>query len=170
MDLQTDALARAGCAETFTDVVSGSKSSREGLDKLLKYIRRGDTVVVWKLDRLGRSLKNLIEMIQVLTDSGVGFKSLQENIETTTASGKLFLHIFGALAEFEKELIKERTLAGLKAAAERGRKGGRPKLMDQNKILQARALRQSEIPIGEICKTLGVSRGTLYRSLNAISP
>ncbi len=103
-------------------------------------------------------------MIQVLIDSGVEFKSLQENIDTTTASGKLFLQIFGALAEFEKELIKERTLAGLKATAERGRKGGRPKLMDQNKILQARALRQSEIPIGEICKTLGVSRGILYRN------
>ncbi len=149
LDLQTDALVRAGCKETFTDIVSGSKSSREGLDKLLKYIRRGDTVVVWKLDRLGRSLKNLIEIIQTFNEAGVGFKSLQENIDTTTASGKLFLHIFGALAEFEKELIKERTLAGLKAAAERGRKGGRPRLMDQNKILQARALRQSEIPIGE---------------------
>lgn len=164
LNLQTDALTRAGCKETFSDVVSGSKSSREGLDKLLKYVRRGDTVVVWKLDRLGRSLKNLIELIQFFNDGGIGFRSLQENIDTTTASGKLFLHIFGALAEFERELIKERTLAGLKAAAERGRKGGRPRLMDENKVLQARALRQSAIPIADICKTLGVSKGTLYRN------
>ena len=148
------------------DVGSGA-SARPKRDEIMIAARRReiDTVVVWKLDRLGRSLKNLIEIIQVLTDTGVGFKSLQENIDTTTASGKLFLHIFGALAEFEKELIRERTLAGLKAAAERGRKGGRPRLMDESKILQARALRQSEIPVGEICKTLGVSKGTLYRNI-----
>lgn len=165
LDLQKDALLKAGCQEIFDDIVSGSKSNREGLDKLLKYVRPGDTVVVWKLDRLGRSLKNLIELIQLFSEKNVGFKCLQENIDTTTASGKLFLHIFGALAEFERALIKERTLAGLKAAADRGRLGGRPRLMDENKIMQARALRQSDIPIGEICKTLGVSKGTLYRNL-----
>ena len=124
MNLQKDALTKAGCKEVFEDIISGSKSEREGLDKLLKYVRPGDTVVVWKLDRLGRSLKHLIELVQMFNERGIGFKSLQENIDTTTASGKLFLHIFGALAEFERELIKERTLAGLKAAAERGRKGG----------------------------------------------
>ena len=121
MDLQKDALVKSGCKEVFEDVISGSKSDREGLDKLLKYVRPGDTIVVWKLDRLGRSLKHLIELIQMFNDRGIGFKSIQENIDTTTASGKLFLHIFGALAEFERELIKERTLAGLKAAAERPR-------------------------------------------------
>lgn len=165
LDLQTDALAKAGCKEVYTDIVSGSKSSREGLDKLLKYIRKGDTVVVWKLDRLGRSLKNLIELIQVLNEMGVGFKSLQENIDTTTSGGKLFFHMFGAIAEFERDLIKERTIAGLKSAAERGRKGGRPRLMDSKKIQQARALYNSKIPVVEICRTLGVSKGTLYRSL-----
>ena len=113
MNLQKDALTKAGCKEVFEDIISGSKSEREGLDKLLKYIRPGDTIVVWKLDRLGRSLKHLIELIQMFNDRGIGFKSIQENIDTTTASGKLFLHIFGALAEFERELIKERTLAGI---------------------------------------------------------
>jgi DNA invertase Pin-like site-specific DNA recombinase len=165
LNLQTDALIRAGCKEIFEDVVSGFKSNREGLEKLLKYVRSGDTIIVWKLDRLGRSLKNLIELIQFFNDKNIGFKSLQENIDTTTASGKLFLHIFGALAEFERELIKERTLAGLKAAAERGRKGGRPRVMDTNKIEQARALHRSQIPVSEICKTLGISKGTLYRNI-----
>lgn len=165
LDLQTDALAKAGCKEVYTDIVSGSKSNRDGLDKLLKYIRKGDTVVVWKLDRLGRSLKNLIELIQVLNEMGVGFKSLQENIDTTTSGGKLFFHMFGAIAEFERDLIKERTIAGLKSAAERGRKGGRPRLMDHQKIQQAHALYNSKIPVVEICRTLGVSKGTLYRNL-----
>ncbi len=165
LNLQIDALTKAGCKEVFEDTASGSKSDRAGLDKLLKYIRPGDTVVVWKLDRLGRSLKHLIELVQMFNDRGIGFKSLQENIDTTTASGKLFLHIFGALAEFERELIKERTLAGLKAAADRGCKGGRPRAMDEKKIEQARALHRSQIPISEICKTLGVSKGTLYRNL-----
>jgi Site-specific recombinases, DNA invertase Pin homologs len=163
--LQKDALTKAGCKEVFEDVISGSKSERAGLEKLLKYVRPGDTVAVWKLDRLGRSLKHLIELVQMFNDRGIGFKSLQENIDTTTASGKLFLHIFGALAEFERELIRERTLAGLKAAAERGRKGGRPKAMDDKKIDQARALHRSQIPISEICKTLGISKGTLYRNI-----
>lgn len=165
MNLQKDALAKAGCKEVFEDIISGSKSERDGLEKLLKYIRQGDTVVVWKLDRLGRSLKHLIEIVQLFNDRDVGFKSIQENIDTTTASGKLFLHIFGALAEFERELIKERTLAGLKAAAERGRKGGRPRVMDEKKVQQARALHQSQIPIAEICDILKVSKGTLYRNI-----
>lgn len=165
MNLQRDALKSAGCSEIFEDVGSGAKASRDGLEKLLKYVRTGDTLVVWRLDRLGRSLRNLVELVAQLQIREVGFKSLQENIDTTTASGKLFLHIFGALAEFERELIKERTLAGLKAAAARGRKGGRPRLMDDSKILQARALHHSEIPIAEICKTLGVSKGTLYRNI-----
>ncbi|MEO5968380.1 MAG: recombinase family protein [Bdellovibrionia bacterium] len=165
LNLQTDALSQAGCQEIFQDVISGAKSQRDGLDKLLKYARNGDTVVVWKLDRLGRSLKHLIELVQIFDEKKIGFKSLQENIDTTTASGKLFLHLFGALAEFEKELIRERTLAGLRAAADRGRKGGRPRLMDAGKIQQARALHLSKIPILEICRTLGISKGTLYRSL-----
>lgn len=169
LDLQIDALKKLGCEDRniYQDTVSGSKSKREGLGAMLEYLRRGDVVVVWKLDRLARSLKNLIELVGDFEARGIGLKSIQENIDTTTASGKLFLHIFGALAEFERELIRERTLAGLKAAAERGRKGGRPRLMDVSKIEQAKALHGSQIPIAEICKTLGVSKGTLYRGLGA---
>jgi DNA invertase Pin-like site-specific DNA recombinase len=158
LDLQKDALEKAGCKEIFEDIASGSKSSREGLDRLLKYVRQGDTVVVWKLDRLGRSLRHLVEL--------VGDFQSREIIDTTTASGKLFLHIFGALAEFERELVKERTIAGLKAAAGRGRKGGRPRLMDPGKIQLAKTLhKEKSIPVQEICRTLGVSKGTLYRNL-----
>ena len=166
MNLQRDALRKAGCGDVYEDVGSGAKASREGLEALLKYARSGDTLVVWRLDRLGRSLRNLVELIAQLQARGVGFKSLQENIDTTTASGKLFLHIFGALAEFERELIRERTMAGLKAARDRGRKGGRPRLMDETKIQLAKALHsEKSIPVVEICRTLGISKGTLYRSL-----
>ena len=165
LDLQKDALVKCGCTEIFEDTISGAKSERPGLEKLLKYVRPGDTLVVWKLDRLGRSLKHLIELVQLFQERNVGFQSIQENIDTTTASGKLFLHIFGALAEFERELIRERTLAGLKSAANRGRKGGRPRAMDEKKIEQARALHRSKIAISEICRTLGISKGTLYRNL-----
>ncbi len=169
LNLQIDALKKAGCEDRniYQDTASGSKSSREGLDQMLQYLRRGDVVVVWKLDRLARSLKHLVELVADFEKRGIGLKSIQENIDTETASGKLFLHIFGALAEFERELIRERTLAGLKAAAERGRKGGRPRLMDVSKIEQAKALHSSQIAIADICKTLGVSKGTLYRNLGA---
>ncbi len=166
MDMQKDALRAAGVKEIFEDIGSGVRANREGLEQLLKYVRHGDTVVVWRLDRLGRSLRHLVELIAALQTRNVGFKSLQENINTETASGKLFLHIFGSLAEFERELIRERTLAGLAAARERGRKGGRPRLMDDTKVQLARTLhKEKTIAIGEICRTLGVSKGTLYRSL-----
>ena len=166
MDLQKDALAKAGCQETFADVASGAKTARSGLDQALKYLRRGDTLVVWRLDRLGRSLRHLVDVVADLQARGIGFRSLQENIDTQTASGKLFLHVFGALAEFERELVRERTLAGLKAAADRGRKGGRPRLMDEKKIQLAKTLhKEKSITVLEICHTLGVSKGTLYRNL-----
>ena len=170
LNLQIDALKKAGCEDRniYQDTVSGSKSNREGLDQMLMYLRRGDVVVVWKLDRLARSLKHLVELVADFEKRGIGLKSIQENIDTETASGKLFLHIFGALAEFERELIRERTLAGLKAAAERGRKGGRPRLMDDSKIQLAKTLHnEKSIPVAEICKTLGISKGTLYRCLGA---
>lgn len=170
LNLQIDALKKAGCEDRYIyqDTVSGSKSTREGLDQMLQYLRRGDVVVVWKLDRLARSLKHLVELVADFDKRGIGLKSIQENIDTETASGKLFLHIFGALAEFERELIRERTLAGLKAAADRGRKGGRPRLMDDSKIQLAKTLHnEKSIPIGEICRTLGISKGTLYRNLGA---
>ena len=166
LDLQKDALAKAGCQQTFEDVASGAKTSREGLDQALKYLRPGDSLIVWRLDRLGRSLRHLVDVVADLQTRGIGLRSLQENIDTTTASGKLFLHVFGALAEFERELVRERTLAGLKAAADRGRKGGRPRLMDVRQVQLARTLhKEKTISIGEICRTLGVSKGTLYRNL-----
>jgi DNA invertase Pin-like site-specific DNA recombinase len=167
MDLQKkDALEAAGVKEIFEDVGSGVRAKRTGLERLLVYARPGDTVVVWRLDRLGRSLRDLVGLISDLQARGVAFRSLQENIDTTTASGKLFLHVFAALAEFERELVRERTIAGLKAAADRGRKGGRPRLMDETKIQFARALhKEKAIAVKEICRMLGISKGTLYRSL-----
>jgi len=129
-------------------------------------LRAGDTIVVWKLDRLGRSLKNLIETVQVLEDRSIGFKSLQESIDTTTPGGKLVFHVFAALAEFERDLIRERTNAGLQAARARGRKGGRPMLLDEKKRAVAVALHADpSVSISDICRTMGISRTTLYRSI-----
>ena len=121
LDLQTDALKRAGCEKIFTDTTSGAKSERPGLQETMNHLRAGDTLVVWRLDRLGRTLKHLITTITDLSDKGIGLKSLQENMDTTTSGGKLIFHIFGALAEFEREVIKERTNAGLQAARARGK-------------------------------------------------
>lgn len=167
LDLQTDALLKAGCEETHRDIASGVKCERLGLAEALKRLRRGDTLVVWRLDRLGRSLRHLLELVSDLESRGIGFRSLQESIDTTTPGGRLVFHVFGALSEFERELLRERTMAGLRAAADRGRKGGRPRLMDSEKIRLARTLHQNKsITIGEICRTLGVSKGTLYRNLS----
>jgi DNA invertase Pin-like site-specific DNA recombinase len=125
--LQLDALQAAGCETVFRDTISGAKTERPGLSKALDHVRNGDMLVVWRLDRLGRSLSHLIELIQTLEGRGVGFKSLTEQIDTTTSGGKLIFHIFGALAEFERNLIRERTMTGLAAARARGRMGGRPR-------------------------------------------
>src|SRR5258707_723528 len=127
LDLQKDALTKAGCRRIFTDVASGASTERKGLDQALDHLREGDTLAVWRLDRLGRSLPHLIETVTTLEGRGIGFKSLTESIDTTTSGGKLIFHIFGALAEFERNLIKERTQAGLEAARARGHLGGRPK-------------------------------------------
>src|ERR687895_389947 len=136
LTLQQDALEKAGCTKIFTDTASGAKTERKGLDDALTYVRKGDTLVVWRLDRLGRSLPHLIATMTALEDRGIGFKSLTENIDTTTSGGKLIFHIFGALAEFERNLIRERTTAGLMAARARGRKGGRPKVLTgKNSVL-----------------------------------
>src|ERR687890_2558504 len=131
LDLQRDALKTAGCEQIFTDQISGTKARRPGLEQALSHLRSGDTLVVWRLDRLGRSLRHLIDTVTELQERGIGFKSLQETIDTTTSGGKLVFHIFGALAEFEREIIKERTNAGLTAARARGRKGGRPQGGDE---------------------------------------
>lgn len=162
--LQQDALTHAGCTKIFTDTVSGATTRREGLDAAIAYLRDGDTLVVWRLDRLGRSLKHLIETIRALQEKNIGFKSLTENIDTTSSGGKLIFHIFGALAEFERDLIRERTQAGLVAARARGRLGGRPKALNSKKITITQSLyRDKTNTIADICKTLRISRATLYR-------
>jgi DNA invertase Pin-like site-specific DNA recombinase len=164
--LQHDALKAAGCLKVFTDKASGSLDRRPQLDRLLDQLRPGDTIVVWRLDRLGRSLKHLIALIEDLAEKGVGFRSLTEGMDTTTSGGKLVFSIFGALAEFERSLIRERTMAGLAAARSRGRVGGRPPVMTPEKIKVARNLYQArELTVEEIAKTIGVSRKTVYRHL-----
>ena len=166
LDLQTDALKQAGCEKLFADTSSGAKSERPGLQEAMNHLRAGDTLVVWRLDRLGRTLKHLIATITDLSDNGIGFKSMQENMDTTTSGGKLIFHIFGALAEFEREVVRERTNAGLQAARARGRLGGRPKLQALNpkKIALARKLYDDgHMPVKEICDTLHIGRSTLYR-------
>lgn len=168
LDLQRDALERAGCSEIFTDVASGAKSDRSGLKYALNLAKEGDTIVVWKLDRLGRSLGHLIETVSGLSSRKVGFRSLQEAIDTNTPGGKLFFHVFGALAEFERDLIRERTKAGLAAARARGRIGGRPRLIDERMSqLASGLLSDPSRSVRDVCSTLGVSRATFYRHLAA---
>src|SRR5204863_2151975 len=167
LDLQKDALEKIGCTKIYSDVVSGAKEERKGLQEALEYVREGDSLVVWKLDRLGRSLKHLIDTITNLNNRKIGFKSITENIDTTTSGGKLIFHIFGALAEFERDIIRERTLAGLQAARARGRKGGRPKVLTSKTVQIAQQLYNDKTnSIADICKTLNISRATLYRYIN----
>ena len=164
--LQLDALTAAGCIKTFTDKTSGSLDRRPQLDRLLDQLRPGDTVVVWRLDRLGRSLRHLIAISEDLGDRQVALRSLHEAIDTTTANGRLFFKIMGSLAEFERDLISERTKAGLAAARARGRKGGRPPVMTPQKVKVAREMYASqEHTVEEIARTVGVSRKTVYRHL-----
>jgi DNA invertase Pin-like site-specific DNA recombinase len=168
LNLQQDTLTKAGCNKIFTDTASGAKVEREGLEEALNYVRKGDTFVVWRLDRLGRSLPHLISTMTGLEERGIGFKSLTENIDTTTSGGKLIFHIFGALAEFERNLIKERTQAGLVAARARGQRGGRPKALTGRQLSIAQSLYNSrENSIAEICRTLKVSKPTFYRYIKA---
>ena len=166
LDLQLDALKNAGCEKIHEDYASGAKTDRNGLENTMESLRKGDTLVVWKLDRLGRSLKHLIEVINVLNEREVFFKSLQENIDTSTSGGKLIFHVFGALAEFERDIIRERTMAGLHAARARGRVGGRKRIMNRIKIQLARTLMADpKTQVKDVVDTLGVSRATLYRYL-----
>jgi len=167
LDLQLDALKLAGCEKIFTDEgISGSKSDRPGLNKALEFCRQGDTLVVWKLDRLGRSLAHLIEAVKSLGDRGVEFKSVQETIDTSTPGGKLVFHIFCSMAEFERDLIRERTNAGLAAARSRGRNGGRPQALTSEQIKMGKALSNSpDLTVNQICEQLGCSRATYYRQI-----
>lgn len=170
LDLQIDALKKAGCIAKgiYSDTASGAKTARPGLDACLEALREGDTLIVWRLDRLGRSMSHLVSVVEGLRERGVDFKSLQDGaIDTTTASGELMFMIFSALAQFERRLIQERTRAGLAAARARGRLGGRPsKRASDPKVRMARELHQKlELPIDEICRTLAISKATFYRYL-----
>ena len=169
LDLQKDALKKAGCKKIYSEQVSGAKIERKQLDELIKQVRKGDMIIVWKLDRLGRSLRDLVNLISKFQEIEVGFKSLQDNIDTTTPTGKLTFHLFAALAEFERDIISERTKAGLASARARGRKGGRPKGLSkqaQNKARLAESLyKEKELSIKEICDYLSISKPTFYRYL-----
>lgn len=164
--LQLDALKVAGCGRVFVEKASGAQRDRPELALALEYVRAGDALVVWKLDRLARSMKQLIETVEGMDARGVGFRSLTEAIDTTTAGGKLVFHIFGALAEFERSIIRERTNAGLKAARDRGRLGGRPPALSVKDIAAAKAmLSDPKITVEEVAKRLGVAASTLYRHM-----
>ena len=164
--MQKQALKQSGCEKIFSDTASGIRSDRVGLDNAMAHLRAGDMLVVWKLDRLGRSLQHLIQTIKLLQDKKIGFQSLQENIDTTTSGGKLIFHIFSALAEFEREVIRERTKAGLQAARARGRLGGRPRLLTPSKIVRLKKLYDArKNTVIEICKIFSISRPTFYNYL-----
>ena len=166
LELQIQALKEAGCEKIFEEVASGAKDDRPKLKEAIEYARKGDVITVWKLDRLSRSLKHLIETVSDLEKREVGFRCITQNLDTTSSSGKLVFHVFGAISEFERSLIRERTAAGLKVARARGRLGGRPKVLDQEKITIARSLYEDgKTSVGKICETLGISRATFYRNV-----
>ncbi|HBC0377530.1 TPA: recombinase family protein [Pseudomonas aeruginosa] len=167
--LQTDALRKAGCERIFEDTVSGAKADRPGLTAALAYVREGDALVVWRLDRLGRSLPHLIETVGALEARGVGFRSLTEAIDTTTSGGRLIFHVFGALGQFERDLIRERTKAGLTAAAARGRKGGRKPVVTADKLQRAREHIANGLNVREAATRLKVSKTALYAALQSTS-
>ena len=168
LDLQLDALRLHGCEKFFTDTVSGAKSVRPGLDKILKEARPTDVIVIWKLDRLGRSLKHLVELVAELNQRNIGLRSLNDPIDTTTAQGRLVFNIFASLAEFEREIIRERTNAGLVAARARGRVGGRKPGLDEDAQRKARiaaSYYEEGMPVNQIAKDLDISKATLYKYL-----
>jgi DNA invertase Pin-like site-specific DNA recombinase len=163
-DLKIDALKAAGCEKVYIEKASGAQRERPELKAALAYMRPGDTLVVWKLERLARSIKQLIETVELLEQQSMGFRSITENMDTTHSSGKLIFHIFAALAEFERSIIRERTMAGLASARARGRLGGRPKSMNDKALSAARALlKDPNITVEEVAKHLKVSPATLYR-------
>ncbi len=169
LDLQTDALTKAGCKKVFEDRISGSRAERPGLAKAQEALREGDTLVVWKLDRLGRSVKHLVDMVGEFRKQGIQFKSLTDAIDTGTPSGRFFFHVMASLAEMERELTVERTRAGLEVARRLGRKGGRQRQMTESKIKSAKKLLISGVPPRDVASNLGVSVPTLYRWIPASS-
>jgi len=167
LDLQSDALTKAGCERIFSDQVSGAKFDRPGLNEALNFAREGDCICVWRLDRLGRSLQHLIEVVADLESRGVGLRSLTENIDTSSAGGRLVFHVFAAMAEFERTLTRERCMAGLAAARARGKTGGRRRVLTGAKLELAKKLRANRtMPVDEACRILGCSRSTFYKATN----
>lgn len=163
LDLQVDALEKAGCEKVFQEKASGKSNERPELVKMMEQLRKDDILIIWKLDRLGRSLKNLIEIVSDVQNMGVELISLQDNVNTSTATGKLTFAIFGALAEFERDIIRERTMAGLQAARARGKKGGRkPKLSCDQVVLLLSLSTDKNVTVTSICRQLGISKGTYY--------
>ncbi len=167
LDLQTAALRAAGCAKIYEDTISGAKRERPGLDRALEHLRAGDTLVVWKLDRLGRSVKDLVEMVGELEKRGVHFQSVTDSIETATPAGRFFFHVMASLAQMERELLVERTRAGLDAARAQGRVGGRKRAMTDSKLEAAKKLLASGAAPREVAANLGISVPTLYRWIPA---
>lgn len=171
LDLQRDALARAGCSEVYEEKASGKNAERIELGHCLRALRAGDTLTVWRLDRLGRSLPDLVRIVTELEQRGVIFESITERIETGCATGKLVFHVFAALAEFERNLIRERTRAGLDAARARGRKGGRRPKLDSKQIREVRVLlRDPTIRVTDVAKRYGVARSTIYKHVGPVIP
>ena len=167
LDLQHDALRATGCEKIYDETASGASVRLPVREELLDYARRGDTMVVWKLDRLGRSLRDLIEIVNALGERGVGLRSLHESIDTTTPAGKLTFHVFGALAEFERDVMRERTRAGLLAARKRGKKLGRPRSLSPEQVEMARSMMANpKLSARRVAEQLGVHRATLYRNLS----
>lgn len=171
LDLQRDALTLAGCRVIYEETASGKSADRLELEQCRKALRAGDTLVVWRLDRLGRSLPDLVKIVADLEQRGIGFESLSEKIETGTAAGKLVFHVFAALSEFERNLIRERTQAGLVAARARGRAGGRKPKLDDQKVREIKALlRDPDIQVADVARRYGVSRTTLYKHVGVVAP
>lgn len=171
LDLQRDALMRSGCGIIYEEAASGKNAARPELEQCRKALRAGDTLVVWRLDRLGRSLPDLVKIVADLEQHGVGFESLSEKIETASAAGKLIFHVFAALAEFERGLIRERTQAGLAAARARGRAGGRRPKLDEQQVREIKVLlRDPDIQVADVARRYGVSRTTLYKHVGVIAP
>ncbi len=171
LDLQRDALKQAGCSVIYEEAASGKSTDRPELEQCRKALRAGDTLLVWRLDRLGRSLPDLVQIVAELEQRGIGFESLSEKIETGSAAGRLVFHVFAALSEFERNLIRERTLAGLAAARARGRSGGRKPKLDDQQVREIKALlRDPDIHVADIARRYGVSRTTLYKHVGVIAP
>jgi DNA invertase Pin-like site-specific DNA recombinase len=167
---QTDALSAAGCKKLFSDVASGARTARPGLEQAIEFCRKGDVLIVWKLDRMGRSVSHLIETVQRLDHMGIALRSLTEQMDTNTPGGRLIFHVFGAIAQFERDLIRERVHAGLKSARARGRKGGRPPVSEQTKAMARALMADSNLMVGQICKQLGIAKSTLYKYASPSAP